>query len=175
VIEELDDFLRHCAIERRLAPLTCSAYERDMSACQAFLAGAGLASWNQVRPAHLRAFLTVEARRRPAPASQARTVAALKGFFRFLVENELIDRDPAAVLRTPKKREARPDVLDRSELERLLMAVDRQDVWERHFPGRRERDRLLLALFAHAGLRRSELLALDWDDVVPLPRLRKLR
>lgn len=35
-------------------------------------------------------------------------------------------------------------------------------MWERNFPGKRERDRLLLALFAFAGLRRSELLGLDW-------------
>jgi site-specific recombinase XerD len=175
VIEELDDFLRHCRVERRLAPLTCSAYERDVRACQVFLGGEGIRSWAAVRPADLRAFLVEEARRRPAPASQARTVAALKGFFRFLVENELIDRDPAAVLRTPKKREALPDVLDRAELERLLAAVDRQDVWQRHFPGRRERDRLLLALFAYAGLRRSELLALDWDDAELQRRLLRVR
>jgi site-specific recombinase XerD len=102
---------------------------------------------------------------RPAPSSQARTVAALKGFFRFLVENEEIERNPAQVLRTPKKREALPDVLDSRELARLLRAVERDDVWERHFAGKRERDRLLLALFAYAGLRRAELLGLDWDDV----------
>jgi site-specific recombinase XerC len=33
VIEELDDFLHHCRVERRLAPLTCQAYERDVRAC----------------------------------------------------------------------------------------------------------------------------------------------
>ncbi len=112
----------------------------------------------------LRRALTI---RRPAPSSQARTVAALKGFFRFLVENEEIGRNPAEVLRTPKKREALPDVLDARELTRLLRAVERDDVWERHFAGKRERDRdrLMLALFAYAGLRRSELLGLDWDDV----------
>jgi site-specific recombinase XerD len=175
VIEELEDFLRHCGIERRLAPLTCSAYERDMRACHAFLAGEGITSWNQARPADLRAFLAAEAQRRPAPASQARTIAALKAFFRFLVEDEAIDRNPAGVLRTPKKREALPDVLDRPELERLLSAVDQDDVWERHFAGRRERDRLLLALFAYAGLRRSELLALDWDDVDLARRLVRVR
>jgi integrase/recombinase XerC len=102
-------------------------------------------------------------------------VAALKSFFRFLVENEAIDRNAAAVLRTPKKREVLPDVLDSAELGRLLAAVERQDVWERHFPGRRERDRLLLALFAYAGLRRSELLALDWDDVELQRRLLRVR
>jgi integrase len=69
------------------------------------------------------------------------------------------------VLRTPKKREALPDVLDRRELIRLLDATDRNDVWKRKHDGKRERDRLLLALFAYAGLRRSELLGLDWQDV----------
>jgi integrase/recombinase XerD len=164
MLEEIDDFLRYCSVERRLAPLTCSAYERDVRACHAFLCGAGLDSWAQARP-HLRRFLATEATYRPAPSSQARTVAALKGFFRFLVENEAIERDPALVIRTPKKREALPDVLDQRELGRLLGAVEREDVWKRHFSGRRERDRLLLALFAYAGLRRSELLGLNWDDV----------
>src|SRR5579883_2906817 len=108
----LDDFLAYCRIERRLAPLTCSAYERDVTACLRFLQTTGIHSWGDVRPPHLRRFLADEATRRPAPASQARTVAALKGFFRFLLENEEIDRNPAEVLRTPKKREALPDVLD---------------------------------------------------------------
>ena len=175
MIDELDDFVHYCRIERRLAPLTCSAYERDVRACLAFLAGRGIASWADVRPAELRRFLAAEAAHRPAPASQARTVAALQGFFRFLVEGEAIDRDPAAVLRTPKKREALPDVLDRHELERLLAAVDRDDVWTRHHPGRRERDRLLIALLAYAGLRRSELLGLDWDDVELERRLLRVR
>jgi site-specific recombinase XerD len=120
-------------------------------------------------------FLAAETERRPALASQARTVAALKGFFRFLVENEATERNPALVLLTPKKREALPDVLDRRELERLLQAVERDDVWVRLHPGRRERDRLLLALFAYAGLRRSELLGLDWDDLDLSRRLLRVR
>ena len=65
-------------------------------------------------------------------------------------------------MRTPKKREALPDVLDRRELVRLLDATARDDVWKRNHDGKRERDRLLLSLFAYAGLRRSELLGLDW-------------
>jgi integrase/recombinase XerC len=173
--QELSDFLDFCRLERRLAPLTCSAYERDVGACLAFLDREGIDDLAEVRPADLRRFLADESNRRPAPSSQARTVAALKGFFRFLVENEQLERDPAHVLRTPKKREALPDVLDRRELARLLHAVERDDVWERHFPGKRERDRLLLALFAYAGLRRSELLGLDWDDVDFERRLLKVR
>jgi site-specific recombinase XerD len=172
---ELADFLDYCRLERRLAPMTCCAYERDVGAGIAFLAREGIVTVSDVRPAHLRRFLADEATRRPAPSSQARTVAALKCFFRFLLENEEIDRDPALVLRTPKKRETLPDVLDRSELARLLDATERDDVWERKHVGKRERDRLLLALFAYAGLRRSELLGLDWADVDLERRLLKVR
>jgi site-specific recombinase XerD len=172
---ELQDFLDYCRIERRLAPLTCSAYERDVGTCIAFLEREGLVTIGDVRPMHLRRFLAAESVRRPAPSSQARTVAALKCFFRFLMENEQIDRDPALVLRTPKKREALPDVLDKRELVRLLEVTGRDDVWKRNHDGKRERDRLLLAVFAYAGLRRSELLGLDWTDVDLERRLLRIR
>jgi site-specific recombinase XerD len=99
----------------------------------------------------------------------------LKSFFRFLVEEERLVRDPALPLRTPKKREALPDVLTMSELERLLAQPSRGDVWERHFPGKPERDRLLLAVMAYGGLRRSELLGLEWDDVDLSRRLLRVR
>jgi site-specific recombinase XerD len=161
---EVEAFVRFCRFERRLAEQTCRAYERDVGACLAYLREAGFASWSDVRPPDLREFLAAEAVRRPAASSQARTVAALKGFFRFCPESEWLERDPALVLRTPKKREALPDVLDRAELKRLMRAPDLA-VWDREHHGKRERDRLLLALFAYAGLRRSELLGLDWDDV----------
>jgi site-specific recombinase XerD len=175
VHQELADFLDYCRVERRLAPLTCSAYKRDVGTCIAFLEREGLVTVGEVRPPHLRRFLVEESITRPSPSSQARAVAALKSFFGFLYENEQIERDPARVLRTPKKREALPDVLDRRELARLLGVTERTDVWKRNHAGKRERDRLLLALFAYAGLRRSELLGLDWQDVDLDRRLLRVR
>ena len=138
--DELADFLRFCASERRLAPMTCSAYERDVSACLAYLQGHGIEDLGEVKVTHLRAFLAEEQKRRPAVSSQARTTAALKCFFRFLVEEERLIRDPALPLRTPKKREALPDVLTMGELERLLGQPGRHELWERHFHGKPERD-----------------------------------
>jgi integrase/recombinase XerD len=167
--QELADFLDYCRVERRLAPLTCSAYERDVGTCVAFLEGEGIVAVGEVRPPHLRRFLADEATRR------ARTVAPLKSFFRFLLENEQIERDPALVLRTPKKRKALPDVLDRREVARLLDSAELDGVWKRNHDGKRKRDRLLLALFAYAGLRRSELLGLDWQDVDLERRLLEIR
>lgn len=162
---ELADFLRYCEVERRFAPATCRAYKRDVGACIAFLRSIGIERFEEARVRDLRRFLEAESSHRPAPSSQARTIAALRTFFRFCVESEYLDRDPAAPLRAPKQPETLPDVLERSELRRLLAAPGRADVWQRHFAGREERDRLLLALFSYGGLRRAELLGIDLDDV----------
>src|SRR5262249_15844528 len=113
----------HCRVERSLSELTCRANERDVGACLEFLRGEGIASLSQVRTPDLRRFLAAEAEHRPAPSSQARTVAALRCFFRFCVAAEHVEVDPAHVLRTPKEREALPDVLDRSDLARLLESL----------------------------------------------------
>jgi site-specific recombinase XerD len=171
----LSDFLIYCRVERRLADLTCKAYERDVRACLDFLRSQGISALVEIHTPDLRRFLAEESTHRPAPSSQARTVAALRCFFRFCVESEYLERDPAHVLRTPKKREALPDVLDRRELARLLDVPAREGVWTRVHAGKLERDRLLLALFAYAGLRRSELLGLDCDDVDLDRRLIRVR
>jgi site-specific recombinase XerD/Zn-dependent peptidase ImmA (M78 family) len=171
----LSDFVLFCRIERRLAEPTCKAYERDTRACLTFLEDQGVTALAEVRTPDLRRFLAKEATHRPAPSSQSRTVAALRCFFRFCVESEYLERDPAHVLRTPKKREALPDILDRGELSRLLDAPGKEGVWKRLHVGKVQRDRLLLALFAYGGLRRSELLGLDCDDVDLDRRLLRVR
>ena len=74
--------------------MTCSAYERDVSACLDYLQGQGIEDLAEVKVTHLRAFLAEEQKRRPAVSSHARTTAALKCFFRFLVKDERIVRGP---------------------------------------------------------------------------------
>ncbi len=91
------------------------------------------------------------------------------------MENEYLERDPATVLRSPKQREALPDIINRKELGQLLVVPGREGIWKRVHPGKRERDCLLLALFAYGGLRHSELLGLNWDDIDLERRLVRVR
>jgi site-specific recombinase XerD len=135
------DVLIYCRVERRLAVLTCKVYERDVRACIEFLRAQGVSALAKVRTVDLRRFLAQEATHRPAPSSQARTVAALRCFFRFCVESDYLELDPAHVLPTPKKHEALPDVLDHGELSRLLDVAAREGVWTRQHAGKVQRDR----------------------------------
>jgi len=175
MLEALSDFLVYCRVERRLAALTCRAYERDARACLEHLRDHEIGALADVRTSDLRRFLAEEATHRPSPSSQARTTAAVRCFFRFCLENEYIEHDPARVLRSPKQPESLPDVINHGERSRLLSMPGREGVWSRVHPGKRERDQLLLALFAYGGLRHSELLGLDWDDIDFEKRLVRVR
>jgi site-specific recombinase XerD len=173
--DALTDFLIYCRVERRLADPTCKAYARDTRACLEHLREQGITALVDIRTPDLRRFLAQEATHRPSPSSQARTTAALRCFFRFCVENEYLERDPATVLRSPKQPEALPAIINRTELGQLLDVPGREGIWKRVHPGKRERDSLLLALFAYGGLRHSELLGLDWDDIDLERRLVRVR
>jgi site-specific recombinase XerD len=175
MLNAVADYVIYLRVERRLSDATCIAYERNIRKCIEFLRSQGIAALAEVHTPDLRRFIADEATRRPSPSSQTQTVAALRGFFRFCVENEYLEKDPAHVLRTPKKREALPDVLDRGERNRLLDAPAQDGVWKRLHAGKVQRDSLLLALFAFGGLRRSELLGLDVHDVDLERRLIRVR
>ncbi len=141
---ELADFLRFCRSERRLAPMTCSAYERDVSACLGYLQGEGIEELAEVKVTHLRAFLASEQNTRPAASSQARTTAALKLFFRFLVEEErLAARPGAAAADAEEARGAAGRARRWRELERLLAATSAPSLGAA-LRRQAERDRLLL-------------------------------
>jgi integrase/recombinase XerD len=83
MLNALSDFLIYCRIERRLADLTCKAYERDVRACLDFMRAQGISTLIEIRTPDLRRFLAEETPHRPAPSSQARTVAALRCFLAF--------------------------------------------------------------------------------------------
>lgn len=98
MFDVLDDFRVFCEVERRLSPLTCKAYQRDVGACLTFVEGEGIDDLAAITVRDLRRYLADEVTRRPAPSSQSRTIAALRVFFRFCVEGEYLDRDPAAAV-----------------------------------------------------------------------------
>ena len=157
-------FLDYLAVERGLAANTLSAYRRDLQRYTGWLAAAGIDDPTRAEEEDLVVFLGAlragETRvgTRYRASSVARSLAAVRGFHRFLVRERLAGSDPSHDLGSPKVPSPLPRALSVEQVEALLEAVAGGDP-------RALRDRALLETLYAAGLRVSEATGLDVDDV----------
>ena len=107
---------------------------------------------------HIRAFLGDLHKRGNSRASAARKLAAIRTFGRYLRREGILEGDPAALVGTPKREQRLPAHLGEAEMSRLLEMPDASTPLGR-------RDRAILELFYASGLRLSELVGLDLEDV----------
>jgi integrase/recombinase XerC len=163
MIEHLKDFLRFLRLNRNASAHTVRAYESDLSqflrhvAAAAGVKRADLTSSHLDRPA-IRGFLADLHKRGLSRASAARKLAASRTFLRYLRREGLMDDDSATLVPTPKREVRMPVHLSEEEMARLLEAPRDDGPLGR-------RDRAILELFYASGLRLSELVGLDIDDV----------
>lgn len=158
---DLDRYLRHLAIERGRSPHTVAAYRRDLTRLVQSLQRAGVPDVTGIAPTHLTAFAR-ELREGPdalAASSLARMLSSVRGFTRFLVDEQRLAVDPAVDLVAPKLPDRLPKALTIAQVEKLLAASDGDE------PGAL-RDRALLELLYATGARVSEAVALNVDDLV---------
>ncbi len=154
----IEDYLAYQQVERGLAGATIRAYRGDLTDFAASLGNA--ADWGRspdpvVRYLAARTQRGRRGERGLAPTSLRRRAAALKGFYRFAFGEGIIDVDVAAHLDLPRQSRHLPDTLDVGEVEQLLEASSEGGV----------RDRALLELLYAAGLRVSEAIGLDREDL----------
>jgi integrase/recombinase XerD len=153
------DFLAYLELERGLSRNTLSAYRSDLLQFGAFLDRRGLSAM-EADHGDLAAFLS-ELSEGPTPVAAAtigRKVACLRSFYRHLRREGLIEHDPTAELRGPRKSQRLPKVLSRDEVARLLAEPKGTDP-------RALRDRALLEIMYACGLRASEATGLKVEDV----------
>jgi integrase/recombinase XerD len=153
----IEDYLAYLQVERGLSPATIGAYRNDLRDFRRQL-GTG-AAWDRSPDAAV-AYLASKTRRGDdeaalAPTSLRRRAAALKGFYRFAYGEGVIEVDVASRLDLPRQSRRLPDTLDVGEVERLLEAASAGGL----------RDRALLELLYAAGLRVSEAIGLDREDL----------
>src|SRR5262245_48980059 len=171
--EHIREFLAFLRYNRNLSPHTLRAYETDLTQCLARLAArdgvkASAVTVDRFDTDGIRGFLAELHDRGNSRASAGRRLAALRTFARYLIREELIADDPTALVGAPKKEQTLPAHLAEDEMSRLLDAPDRTT------PAGR-RDRAILELFYASGLRLSELVDLDLEDVNLSSRVVRVR
>jgi len=155
--ELLQAYLRFLRAERNLSPYTLRNYENDLRSffCYAQEAGRDIRDVDRYL---LRGYLAVLRERRLAPGSIVRRVSSIRSFYRFLVLQGRIEHDPLAGVRAPKKGRRLPSFLSPKQVLAILGSVEGDSP-------KALRDRAILELLYAAGLRLSELVALDASDV----------
>jgi integrase/recombinase XerC len=159
----VDAFLDHLRLNENASLNTVRAYESDIAQFLTFLAErAGLRRGDLTIAAfdHLsiRDFLGDSRKRGHTRSSSARKLAAIRAFGRYLRREGHLEGDPASLVGTPKREHRLPAHLGESEMSRLMETPDTSTPLGR-------RDRAILELFYASGLRLSELVGLDLDDV----------
>ncbi|ATB48160.1 site-specific tyrosine recombinase XerD [Corallococcus macrosporus] len=154
----LDAFIAFIRAERGLSGKTVDAYAADINVYFEDLRSRGVADVTQVRQEDVSAHLAALGKRGLGKRSQARHLAALRGFHRFLVAERMADKDPTEDLDTPRSARKLPVFLTLDEVEQLLAAPD-----ERTSTGLR--DKAMLEVLYATGLRVSELCGLGINDV----------
>ena len=150
-------FLVHLRVERRLAAHTLESYARDLASLAAFAAKAKQPVHTLDRQA-LEKFIREQMTQGLSPRSVARGVAAIRGFFRFLVLDRILERSPAEDLKPPRAWPALPTFLSLEDVDALLENPDVSTPLGL-------RDRAMFELLYATGMRVSELVGVRGADL----------
>jgi integrase/recombinase XerD len=160
VREQIDNFLNYLTIEKGYSRNTIEAYRNDLNGLVNFAANeAACSSWADFNRQNILSYLLDLKERKYVPTTIARKVAAIRSFFSFLLAEGVIKNDPTENMSSPSLGRSLPKAITLSEVRLLLEQPAKQTSDEA------KRDRVMLELIYASGMRVSELVSLNLDDV----------
>jgi tyrosine recombinase XerC len=174
VTNEIGDFLDYLTYERNVSVNTVHAYRVDLESFVGFLCNDYFTlardqlDLKKVDHLAIRSYLAHLARRKLARTSAARQLSAMRSFFKYLMREGTLEANPARGVATPKREKHLPSVLQPADVVLLLEQADTSNPLG-------IRDRAFLEVLYASGLRISELVGIDIDDVELRARLVKVR
>ena len=154
----VDDYITYLNVEKGLSPNTIESYSLDLRSFIDFLSSLHIRSIEETDTPVILKHIIVLRQSGLEATSRARHLVALRGFYRYLFREKIIENDPTHVIDLPKSGLILPDVLSVEEITSLLNAPDA-------IKPKRIRDRAMLELLYAAGLRVSELVTAKLNQV----------
>ncbi len=156
--ELLGRFMEYIQVEKGLSLNTMEAYKRDLQKYLCFLKVTGIDTVEQVTKDNLAAYIYHLHKNKESPATVARQIASLRGFFRFLCMERVVLKDPTIHLETPKLPKKLPRVLSIEEVDLFLQGPEGAGTAAL-------RDKALLELLYATGMRVSEVVGLNQKQI----------
>ena len=154
----MDRYLNYLLIEKGLAANTLDAYRTDLNRFADFLHDGGIRSLNEADSPVILKHLIFLRDSGMGPRSRARHLVTLRGFFKFLVQEKILEKNPASRIDLPKSGLKLPDVLSVQEIDRILnLPVADKPAGIRNAA--------MIELMYAAGLRVSELVTVKLQDI----------
>jgi len=156
--EIFNKYIDYLKAERNTSPYTVRNYTTDLLGFFEFLRAKGVGSLREVDRHDLRQYLSGLMEQGFVKASIARKLSAIRSFYRYLLREGAVTTSPVATTSSPKLDKLLPSFLTIDEVERLLEAPDLSSPMG-------QRDRVLIELLYASGLRVSELVSLNLEQV----------
>lgn len=157
--EEIDDFLNYLRVEKGFSENTIAAYRNDLSQLSAFCESTNRNSLSAFDRQALLSFLLHLKERNYAATTLARKVAATKSFFNFMTNEGKVKENPTDNLGSPKVGKLLPKPITVAQVKSLLDQPTKSDNVESL------RDRAMLELLYATGMRVSELVSMNLEDI----------
>ncbi len=154
-IEKYTDFIANV---KHKSVNTVESYKRDLNHYIEYLNNSGISNFEAVTANNVTSYLTFLEHKGKAASTVSRALAALKSFYIFMIQNGDIELNPTLKLETPHVERKLPTILSGEEIDALLAQPNESDV-------KGCRDKAMLELLYATGIRVSELISLNVDDV----------
>jgi len=155
-----ENFIEYISFEKRYSQHTIQAYTKDLDQFTAFLGEQyGISDVSEVGHQQIRSWMVSLMEEGLSERTVLRKLSTLKSFYKYLHRNKIIDHNPTLVVISPKLPSRNPAFVDEEKMQNLFEEV----TFENDFAG--HRDNLILEVFYGTGIRLSELIDLQTDDI----------
>lgn len=156
--QDIQNFIQYLHEEKQTSANTEVSYARDLKKMDAYLSAQGNTEVAEVTPTALNSYILYLEKEGRKPATISRSIASMKAFYHYMVQEKKLEIDPSEKLKAPKIEKKMPTILTTEEVTRLLEQPNGSTP-------KNLRDRAMLELLYATGIRVSELISLKVTDV----------